>query len=184
MADDNPPSLGGYILNAQPDVPDARDWPYQPRLQALRPSKPPPEDLLVLDQGQEGACTGFGLAAVINLLKQQAGRPGAVSPRMLYEMAKRHDEWPGEHYAGSSCRGAVKGWDNMGVCPDSAWPYNPDKPGHLSVAAAKLARETTPGAYYRIQHRISDFHAALNEVDAIFVSTNVQDRVKEKIDAR
>ena len=39
-----------------------------------------------------------------------------VSPRMLYEMARRYDEWPGEEYSGSSARGAMKGWHKHGVC--------------------------------------------------------------------
>lgn len=173
MSNSKPAAIGGYVLNANPDIPDVRDWPYQPSLQRLSKIKAPPSNLHILDQGQEGACTGFGLAAVVNLLKQQTDRPEHVSARMLYEMAKRHDEWSGEEYAGSSCRGAIKGWSNMGVCSEALWQYHPTQPGSLSVDAAKAARSTTLGAYYRIQHRISDFHAALNEVDAIYVSANV-----------
>ena len=30
-----------------------------------------------------------------------------VSPAMLYELARLYDEWPGEDYEGSSCRGAL-----------------------------------------------------------------------------
>src|SRR4051794_36348611 len=57
----------GRKLDAVPDRVDARDFLYQPRLTAL------PDQLVscegvpeILDQGQEGACTGFALAAVIN----------------------------------------------------------------------------------------------------------------------
>ena len=42
---------------------------------------------------------------------------------MLYEMAKRYDEWPGEDYDGSSARGAMKGWHKHGVCSDEHWRY-------------------------------------------------------------
>ena len=42
---------------------------------------------------------------------------------MLYEMARRYDEWAGEKYSGSSARGAVKGWHKHGVCSESHWPY-------------------------------------------------------------
>ena len=59
---------------------------------------------------------------------------------MLYEMAKKHDEWPGEDYEGSSCRGAIRGWKNMGVCSDGDWPYHDNKPGHLTIKRAKAAR--------------------------------------------
>ena len=80
----------------------------------------------ILDQGTEGACTGFGLATVAHyLLRRRAvvPDPEPVSPRMLYEMAKRYDEWPGEDYSGSSARGAMKGWHKHGVCGETVFPY-------------------------------------------------------------
>ena len=105
-----------YKLNMVPDLPDIRDWPYEPTLVTLKRTIEPPAKITVLDQKHEGSCTGFGLAAVINMLNKKRNSKILVSPRMLYEMAKRHDEWTGEAYAGSSCRGAIKGWYNMGVC--------------------------------------------------------------------
>lgn len=159
-----------HPTTAVQDVPDLRDWPFEASLKQLRRYVTPPRSPQILDQQQEGACTGFGLAAIINLLNKQRGSKARVSPRMLYEMAKLHDEWPGEGYAGSSCRGAIKGWFNMGVCHDGKWPYVQNRPGSLTVARAKDARETTVGAYYRVQPRISDFHAAINEAGAIFCS--------------
>lgn len=75
-------------LDAFPDRIDLRDWPYQPTLAGL------PDMLancgkvpVILDQGQEGACTGFALSAVINYLLGQRGLKRVASPRMLYEMA-------------------------------------------------------------------------------------------------
>ena len=47
-----------------------------------------------------------------------------VSPRMLYNMARRYDEWPGENYSGSSARGAMKGWHKHGVCSRKHWVYD------------------------------------------------------------
>jgi len=166
------PTLGQYQLSAVPDIPDFRDFIYQPALVQLKSHIKRPAKLQILDQGSEGACTGFGLAAVINLLNRQRSRHYQVSPRMIYEMAKRHDEWPGERYPGSSCHGAIKGWYAMGVCQEKHWPYKPN-PGELTIKRAKQARENTLGAYYRLQHRISDFHTALNEVGAIFASARV-----------
>ncbi|MEM7432767.1 MAG: C1 family peptidase [Pseudomonadota bacterium] len=169
------PRLGKYQLTAIADTPDFRDFTYQPALIPLDEKLDPPGDLDILDQESEGACTGFGLAAVINLLRDKSGRPGHVSARMLYEMARHHDEWPGYDYEGSSCRGAILGWYNMGVCLEDSWPYEDNNPGHLTVACAKEARSTTVGAYYRLGTRISDFHAALNEVGAIYCSADVHD---------
>ena len=160
----------GHQLSALQDVPDLRDLPFQPSLNKLKKQLRPPSKLIILDQQREGACTGFALAAIINLLNQQRDNSTRVSPRMLYEMAKLHDEWPGHDYAGSSCRGAIKGWFNMGVCRDSKWKYVEKKPGALNIDRAKDARNNTLGAYYRVQPRISDFHAALNEAGAIFCS--------------
>jgi hypothetical protein len=162
--------VGNHPTTAVQDVPDLRDWPFEPALGQLKRYIAPPRGLIILDQGREGACTGFGLAAVINLLNQERGEKTRVSPRMLYEMARLHDEWPGEDYAGSSCRGAIKGWYNMGVCSDGKWRYQADKPGSLTVDRAKDARKNTIGAYYRIQPRIADFHAAINEGVAVFCS--------------
>ena len=51
---------------------------------------------MILDQGEEGACTGFALAAVVNyLIARRIAEQGhkharlPVSARMLYEMARR-----------------------------------------------------------------------------------------------
>ncbi|MEL0066597.1 MAG: peptidase C1, partial [Gammaproteobacteria bacterium] len=99
-------ATGKYrILNARPDAPDLRDRYYEPALIPLAAEIDNREAATVLDQGKEGACTGFGLAAVINLLKRRRGEQAEVSACMLYEMAQKHDEWPGEDYDGSSCRG-------------------------------------------------------------------------------
>ncbi len=173
MATVEPPKLGRFALTAFADVPDFRDWTYEPSLIQLKRSIPKPRSLKVVDQGEEGSCSGFGLAAVINLLNQRRGNRYAVSPRMLYEMAKKHDEWRGEQYQGSSCRGAIQGWYNMGVCRERHWRYEDGDPGALTVAAAKDARNNTLGAYYRLGVRLSDYHAALNEAGAIYCSAKV-----------
>jgi hypothetical protein len=161
------------MLNVIPDVPDLRDHPYRPGLAPLRPQVDPPGNLSILDQGQEGACTGFGLAAVINLLLVHQAREETASPRMLYAMAQRFDEWEGEGYDGSSCRGAIRGWYYNGVCEDRDWPYVAGRPGNLTLARARAARAITPGAYYRIAPRMPDWHAALCEAGVVFASARV-----------
>jgi len=169
-------TLNDYILNAVADPIDFRDFTYQPALVSLKEERKPPPGLNILDQGTEGACTGFGLAAVINLLTSLRGDNRWVSTRMLYEMAKKFDEWEGENYAGSSCRGAIKGWYNMGVCEQNLAPYEPNQQNWVfTIEQAKNARNTTLGAYYRLAKRISDFHAALNEVEAIYASATAHE---------
>lgn len=161
------------ILNVRPDSPDIRDRMYEPALIQLESKLDNRALGTPLDQGQEGACTGFGLAAVINVLNTARKSNFIASPRMLYEMAQRNDMWPGQDYSGSSCRGAIQGWKNMGVCAEADWPYEAKTPGHLTVERARRARQNTLGAYYRLRPEISDYHAALNEVGAIFVSAAV-----------
>jgi hypothetical protein len=132
------------ILNARKDTPDIRDRMYEPALVQLLPEIDNRGTTDILDQGEEGACTGFGLAAVINYLNaNKRDLQRKVSPRMLYEMAKKHDEWPGENYDGSSCRGAIRGWKNMGVCGEDDWRYISDDPGELTIDRAKAARTCT-----------------------------------------
>ena len=116
-------------LNANPDVPDFRDYIYEPALIQLQQTIDPPQDQKILDQYSEGACTGFSLAACINYLYKSADQDIQVSARMLYEMAKRSDEWPGEDYDGSSLRGAIRGWKNMGVCKENQWNTKQPDPG-------------------------------------------------------
>jgi hypothetical protein len=77
------------------------------------------QDGMILDQGTEGACTGFGLAAVVNYLLWTAARsrrdrmPAKVSTRMLFHLARFYDEWPGEDYQGSSGVCAVRREDRV-----------------------------------------------------------------------
>lgn len=164
------------VLNVRPDPIDIRDRIYEPALIRIEPKFDNRDAKLILDQGNEGACTGFGLAATINLLSKKGGNSKfRASARMLYEMAKMHDEWPGEDYAGSSCRGAIRGWKNMGVCDDDLWKYSTRSPGTLTIERALAARTNTLGAYYRLMPEVTDYHAAINEVGAVYVSATVHE---------
>lgn len=159
------------------DIPNIRDRLYEPTLRALPPVLKPPENLIILDQGSEGACTGFALAGAIHLLQAKnpatsTTEPRRVSPHMLYKMAKRHDEWAGEKYEGSSLRGALRGFYNCGVCAEALWKPTRDD---LTLESARDARNTTLGAYYRLRAILPDYHAALNEAGVIYVSANVHD---------
>ncbi len=164
-----------YPVNAVADIPDQRDWIYRPSLSIVPPKLEPTEELHILNQHSEGACTGFALAAAINMMNAKAGMDDRVSPRMLYEMAKRHDEWQGEDYAGSSLRGAIHGWKHMGVCAEEKWKYfaNPARRGDLTLDRARNARNHTLGAYYRLRPEIAEYHAAINETGVVAVSAKV-----------
>lgn len=170
-------SATGRVLDAVPDRIDIRDWFYYPRLAAL------PDQLVnvesvpaILDQGQEGACTGYALAAVINYLLRQRNLNRRVSPRMLYEMARRYDEWPGEGYEGSSARGGMSGWARHGVCEEEAWPAGLRGPGNLTPQRAEQAMATPGGAYFRVMHRqVRDMHAALCDTGILYCTLMVHE---------
>ena len=191
-------SITGRVLDARADRLDFRDLPYRPPLRSLAPIWPADEVIaanlrgyvgagLVRDQGEEGACTGFGLACVTNyLLWVRHAESGSkqpfesVSPRMFYELARRYDEWPGVDYEGSSCRGALKGWNKHGVCAESLWPFpvNRGKPVYAQPNAGweQDATSRPLGVYYRVERSsIVDLQAALNNIGAVYVSANAHD---------
>jgi hypothetical protein len=66
-----------------------------------------------LDQGREGACTGFGLAHTIATTPRSTEMTNEMGQQFYYE-ARRLDEWPGEGYEGSSVLGAMKAGKAMG----------------------------------------------------------------------
>ncbi|HXG49296.1 MAG TPA: C1 family peptidase [Methylomirabilota bacterium] len=183
--------VGGksFALIARPDAVDFRDkmyeptlvevpteWPLERHLKSWSRSRPP-----VLDQGREGACTGFGLAAVAHfLLTRRKVHPDKtrVSARMFYEMAQRYDEWEGEDYSGSSARGAMKGWHKHGVCSDRLWPYaaDPAQEGTLTPERAFDALQRPLGAYFRVNHRdLVAMHSALAEVGILYATAFVHE---------
>ena len=214
-------------LDARPDRMDFRDLGYRPPLISL-PDQFPSDDEVRLfldaylahgsirDQGEEGSCTGFGLAACIDyigwdrsvrqareqaqavsgtdsdaakaLATQSRAAVPRVSPFMLYDIAKMYDEWEGEDYSGSSCRGALKGWHKHGVCTEAFWRARtpatddptPDKIGPQDGWREDAAKRPL-GAYYRVNARsISDLQAAIHEVRAVFCSARVHDGWKAK----
>ncbi|KQV94526.1 C1 family peptidase [Pelomonas sp. Root1237] len=187
-------------LDARPDRLDLRDLVYRSPLRSLPPRWPMDSDLKrllpayvkagrILNQGNEGACTGFGLACVTNYLywlrhldaPRSRTQPETVSPRMFYELAKLYDEWPGQDYEGSSCRGALKGWHKHGVCSFKLWPYPLDKKGNgiFERPAAGWDDDATTralGVYYRVDKKsVVDMQAAIYEIGAIYVSGDVHD---------
>jgi hypothetical protein len=176
-------SLAQYRRDARPDTLDFRDLMYTPTLVEVPVERP--LDLYrkvgvpILDQGREGACTGFGLAAVVHCLlrtRRVTRDTAPVSPSMLYAMAKRYDEWPGERYEGSSARGAMKGWHKHGVCGLSHWkPGGKGKQASVLTDARAVDARTRPlGAYFRVNHKdLVAMHAAIAEVGILYATASV-----------
>ncbi|HKP00576.1 MAG TPA: C1 family peptidase [Nitrospiraceae bacterium] len=173
-------AAGIPIRNVVPDRLDLRDRMYMPSVGVvpgvtLRPKHPVP----VLDQGQTNACTGFALASVVCLLQHNAKREQKdcrVSPFMLYSMARRYDEFPGDPGVdtGSSLRGAMKGWYKHGACLDSLWTTETMPIDQLTKSSDDWwldAVRRPLGAYYRVDTRsVTDMHVALNEIGILYAS--------------
>ncbi|HET9645574.1 MAG TPA: C1 family peptidase [Burkholderiaceae bacterium] len=170
-------------LDARRDTMDFRDLMYVPTLIEV-PSMIRLGDYLevgvpILDQGHEGACTGYGLATVANyLLRRRHVVPDCtlVSARMLYDLARRYDEWPGEDYEGSSGRGAMKGWHKHGVCPEDLYPSrHPDRKG-LTKERTSEASKRPLGAYFRVNHQdLVAMHSAIAEVGILYTTCAVHE---------
>jgi hypothetical protein len=172
------PGVGTFLTNAVPDPFDERDLEYRPRLQPL------PVDV---DQRTGGrrhirtqvgqSCTGHAVASAIDtVLRSPASK--RVSPYMLYRLARRYDEFPGEADAGSSLRGAFKGWFNHGAALQSEWPdlemeLEPDLDDEENL---RSWRDRPLGAFYRVNpFRLDDVQSAINELFAITVSSVIHD---------
>lgn len=176
------PATRSRTLDARRDTLDFRDRMFEPSLAEvpirITLGEYREHQVPVLDQGTEGACTGFGLATVANYLlrrRKVVSDPNPVSPRMLYSMARRYDEWPGENYSGSSARGAVKGWHKHGICSEAHWPYREkERKADLYPARWSDAVRRPLGAYYRVNHKdIIAMHTALAEVGILYATGNV-----------
>jgi hypothetical protein len=92
---------------------------------------------------------------------------------MMYQMAKRYDEWPGENYDGSSARGAMKGWHKHGVCSQKTWK---SAKGRLTARVSNEAVENPLGAYYRVNHKdLVAMHCAITETGILYATANVHE---------
>jgi len=94
---------------------------------------------------------------------------------MLYEMARRYDEWPGERYEGSSARGAMKGWHKHGVCSKAHWTNEDRQPERYRVRYVEAFRRPL-GAYLRVNHKdVVAMHSAISEVGVLYATATVHD---------
>lgn len=79
-----------------------------------------------LDQGYDGACTGFSrahdLASVPSVVKGMTNDYA----KTIYRLAQQLDEWPGEDYEGSSVLGAVKAARQLGFIGEYRWAFGID----------------------------------------------------------
>lgn len=165
---------------ALPDRFDSRDRFYQPPIVRARASRTPSPAAKgeIGRQRDAFSCTGFALAAAINRLLRRHIRGGQpvprVSPAMMYALAARHDEFLDDQPGGSSLRGALKGFFHFGACLETTAPYlGPDPDWHLTIKAAKEAREITLGSYFRLRPILPDYQMAVQQAGVVLVSAHL-----------
>lgn len=102
-----------------------------------------------LDQGQEGACTGFGEEHV-RALSPYAQPTSNRLAQQVYEQARREDEWEGEDYEGSSVNGAMRAARTLGLISKWYWARTTTQARHgLSYhAAGQLGVNWYTGCFY------------------------------------
>ena len=182
-----------FHTNALPDPFDELDLLYRPKLQVLPHVLDGRAGEAVLDQ-QGQSCTGHAVAALIDTVNSlpYADEPSHgppryrkthASPYMLYALARKYDEFPGNADVGSSLRGALKGWYHHGVCSATKWKFNTEPEPELEDPRfIALCMKTPLGAYYRVNaRRIDDMQSALTELNAVAASAAIHDGWRQPI---
>lgn len=76
-----------------------------------------------LDQGNEGACVGFGWAHNLIARPKEHLDVDNTYARALYKAAQTRDEWPGENYEGTSVLGGAKALQDTGLIKEYRWAF-------------------------------------------------------------
>lgn len=77
-----------------------------------------------LDQGQEGACVGFGWAADAAAAPVRVKGVTDAFAHGVYQDAKKIDEWAGEDYDGTSVLAGAKVMRNRGYITSYRWCFS------------------------------------------------------------
>lgn len=115
--------FGGWI----PQLPQHTDHQFLPTVAAQEMPQFVAHDVSqipVLNQGQQGSCTGHGTAGVVMFDQQKQGETVVVPSREFIYWNARNYEGTANEDSGAQVRDAVKVVAKLGVCPDTDFPYN------------------------------------------------------------
>lgn len=76
------------------------------------------------DQGKTSMCVGFAWHARLRSMPVYQKEP---SPQIVYAIAQRNDEWPGENYDGTSVRGGAKALQMAGKVKSYGWALSAEE---------------------------------------------------------
>src|ERR1035438_6777523 len=150
-----------------PDLPDQRDHQFAAPLLKLGPL-PAKVDLRkqcpgVYNQGQIGSCTANAIAGAIefDLLKQKL--TDFVPSRLFIYYNERVMEHSVASDSGAQIRDGVKSVNQLGVCPETEWPYVPTPPNpntNVWPAGARPAQKPPPACYREALNHRSEEHTS------------------------
>lgn len=112
-------------LGWNPQRPDHRDFAFEPTVSHVPAEVELNFDSIpVLDQGQQGSCTGHGVANGVMFDQFTQGRPVVVPSREFIYYNARVTEGTQGQDSGAFIRDAVDVPIKLGAPPDSDFPYN------------------------------------------------------------
>ncbi len=167
--------VAGRVLNHVRDsiaiIKSARPARALLKATPLQPGVARPHVLSILDQGQEGACTGHGSAQAIRAAQHLAGvaHPPLVARQWLYYLGRWFDHDTAND-DGAQIGNVFHGAELYGLCPETLWPYTDNTaPGVPFGFRGPPQPECWRGAYDSIAsfraHRIgSTGDALLNDI--------------------
>jgi C1A family cysteine protease len=151
-----------------PDLPDARDYRFNPaehtQLHAALPAK---VDLRarcpsIYDQLQLGACTGNAIAGAVQFDRRQQKLPDWTPSRLFIYYEERRMEGTISSDSGAMIRDGIKSVNKVGAPPESDWPYNIRKyKSKPSLKAYSDAAKHKAVIYRRINRLLSDMQSCL-----------------------
>lgn len=107
--------------------PQSRNFPVRAVIAVSKPTRGRTWPLAQrLDQGSEGACTGFARAHDLAASPVRVKGVSNEFARKIYKLAQTLDEWEGEDYSGSSVLGAVKAAQQLGFVGEYRWAFGID----------------------------------------------------------
>lgn len=137
-----------------PDLPDDRDHMFAapravvadlPPQADLRPHCPP-----IYDQGKLGSCTANAIGAAFQFQQDQQKLTDFAPSRLFIYYNERVIEHSVDTDSGAMIRDGLKSVGKLGVCPETDWPYNPEKfatrPSRECYTVAKTHQSISYGA--------------------------------------
>lgn len=117
-----------HHMGWKPDLPDHRDYLYTAPEQVVQ-ALPPKVDLSgqcppVYDQGQLGSCTANAIGAAFEFDLMKQGLHDFTPSRLFLYYNERLMEGSVSYDSGAQIRDGIKSTAQVGMCPESEWPYN------------------------------------------------------------